>query len=89
MFSDEYIKLTSKDILNLFYVAFSNYVEIAVNLHQYRKATITQNSRISNSCFEELSSKYNSGQTKTHIKNIQTFFNELIEEILNENQYKK
>ena len=89
MLSDEYIKNTNKEIVHIFYEAFSHYVETAVNLHQYTKTTIVQNNRIGNSCFEELESKYSNEKIKKDIDNVKIFLNKIIEEILEEKEYRK
>lgn len=81
MLSDDYIKNTGKEILQLFYQAFSHYVEISVNLHQYTKTTIITNNRIGNSCFEDLKSKYRDEKIIKDIDNIKNFLNAMIEEI--------
>lgn len=82
MLSDAYIKTTSKEILQLFYQAFSHYVEISVNLHQYTRTTIITNNRISNSCFDDLKSKYDDEKIIKDIDNVKNFLNEMVEDIL-------
>jgi len=81
MLSDEYIKNTNKEVVHIFYEAFSHYVETAVNLHQYTKVTIEQNNRIGNSCFEELKSKYSNDKLKQDINNVEKFLNKMVEEM--------
>ncbi len=89
MLSNEYIKNTNKEIVHIFYEAFSHYVETAVNLHQYTKVTIEQNNRIGNSCFEELKSKYSNDKVKQDINNVEKFLNKMIEEILEKKEYRR
>jgi len=87
--SDENIKTTNKEVLSLFYQGFSHYVETAVNLHQYTKVTIEQNNRIGNSCFDDMKSKYRNNENKKDIENVKCFLNNIIEEILENKEYKK
>ena len=87
--SDENIKLTTKDVLNLFYQGFSNYVTIAVNLHQYTKVTIIQCNRIGNTFFDDMKSKYTDYVSKNDIDKVKGFLNEIVEEILESKEYKR
>ncbi len=78
LFSDDFIRNTRKDLVQLFYQAFSHYVEISVNLHQYTRTTIIQNNRISNSCFEDLKTRFSDEKTVKDIATVQSFLNEML-----------
>ena len=78
--SDYNIKLYTKEIYNSIYIMFSHFVEIYINLHQYKEVTINTNIKIAKTYLEEVINILTDKELKLALEHIYDFLKFIYDE---------
>jgi hypothetical protein len=88
LFGDLFLEGTNLAAKTVFYEFISVYVEIFVNLHQYRKVTIENSMRIATSYFSDLEKIYGSSSSMIHFNKMRVMLEKIASDILRDKRYR-
>jgi hypothetical protein len=88
LFGDSFLENTNLSTKTIFYEFISVYIEIFVNLHQYRKATIENSQRIAKSYFSDLEKIYSNSNYIIYFNEMRAMLEKIVSDILKNERYK-
>jgi hypothetical protein len=89
LFGDSFLENTNLSNKTIFYEFISVYIEIFVNLHQYRKVTIENSQRIAKSYFFDLEKIYGNSNYIIYFNKMRDMLEKIVSDILNNERYRK
>jgi hypothetical protein len=88
LFGDSFLENTNLSAKTILYEFISVYIEIFVNLHQYRKVTIENSQRIAKSYFSDLEKIYGNSNYIIYFNKMRDMLEKIVSDILINKRYK-